>query len=81
MFKVMKQIKVLVSECNCNQQFASLVEKVVSDNNLDAVVEKVDDMAEIMQYDVMNLPALVVDGKLVAKGKLSEAELVNLLKN
>ncbi|MCQ2050140.1 MAG: thioredoxin family protein [Candidatus Saccharibacteria bacterium] len=69
-----------MSECNCNQQFASLVEKVVSDNNLDAVVERVDDMAEIMQYDVMSLPALVVDGKLVAKGKLSEAELVNLLK-
>ncbi len=76
----MKQIKVLVSSCKCNQKFASLVEQVVKDNGIDAQVERVSDMMEIMQHDVMSLPALVVDGKVVAKGAKNEAELLAILK-
>lgn len=76
----MKQIKILVSSCNCNQKFADLVEKVVKDNGIEAEVSKVNDMMEIMQYDVMSLPALVVDGKVVAKGTKNEAEILSLLK-
>lgn len=76
----MKQIKVLVSGCNCSQKFASLVEKVVNDNQIDATVEKVDNIMEIMQYNVMTLPALVVDGTVVAKGQKNETEILNLLK-
>lgn len=76
----MKQIKVLVSSCNCNQKFASLVEQVVKENGIDAQVERVSDMMEIMQHDVMSLPALVVDGKVVAKGAKNEAELLDILK-
>ena len=76
----MKQIKILVSSCNCNQKFADLVEKVVKDNGIEAEVSKVSDMMEIMQYDVMSLPALDVDGKVVAKGTKNEAEILSLLK-
>jgi len=75
----MKQIKVLVSGCNCSQKFASLVEKVVNDNQIDATVEKVDNIMEIMQYNVMTLPALVVDGQVIARSQQSEVELKNLL--
>lgn len=49
----MKQIKVLVSSCACNQKFASLVEAVVKNNQIDATVEKVDDIMEVMQYNVI----------------------------
>lgn len=76
----MKQIKVLVSSCNCNQKFAAIVEQVVKENGIDAQVTRVSDMMEIMQYDVMSLPALVVDDKVVAKGAKNEAELLALLK-
>lgn len=76
----MKQIKVLVSPCACNQKFASLVEAVVKNNQIAAAVEKVDDIMEVMQYDVMSLPVLVVDGKVVAKGQKNEAELLDILK-
>lgn len=76
----MKQVKVLISGCTCSQRYASLVEKVVSDNNIDATVEVVNDIMEVMQYNVMTLPALVVDGSIVAKGQLNEAELLNFLK-
>ena len=76
----MKQIKVLVSSCACNQKFFALVESVVKNNQIDATVEKVDDIVEVMQYNVMSLPALVVDGQVVAKGQKSEKELLEILK-
>lgn len=77
----MKQIKVLVSSCACNQKFVSLVEAVVKNNQIDATIEKVDDIMKVMQYNVMSLPALVVDGEVVARGQKNEAELLAILSN
>ena len=76
----MKDVKVLVSSCACNQKYLALVEKVVKDNGIDANVSAVSDIMEKMQYNVMSLPALVVDGKVVARGQKSEKELVQILK-
>lgn len=76
----MKQIKVLVSSCACNQKYASLVEAVVKNKQIDATVEKVDDIMEVMQYNVMSLPALVVDDQVVARGQKNEKELLEILK-
>jgi predicted DsbA family dithiol-disulfide isomerase len=76
----MKQIKVLVSSCACNQKYFALVESVVKNNQIDATMEKVDDIMEVMQYNVMSLPALVVDGQVVARGQKSEKELLEILK-
>ena len=76
----MKDVKVLVSSCACIQKFLALVEKVVKESGIDAKVSAVSDIMEQMQYDVMSLPALVVDGKVVARGQKSENELIQLLK-
>ena len=76
----MKDVKVLVSSCACNQKFLALVEKVVKENGIDAKVSAVTDIMEQMQYNVMSLPALVVDGKLVAHGQKGEKELIQILK-
>ena len=76
----MKQIKVLVSSCNCNQKFAELVENVVKNQAIDAQVTRVEDIVEVMQYNVMSLPALVVDEVVVARGSKTEAELIEILK-
>ena len=75
----MKDVKVLVSACACNQKFLAFVEKTVAEHGIDAKVTAVDDMMEIMQFDVMNLPALVVDGKVVGRGQISEKEILQLL--
>lgn len=76
----MKQIKVLVNSCACNQKYVSLVEAVVKNNQIDATIEKVDDIMKVMQYNVMSFPALVVDGEVVARGQKNEAELLAILK-
>ena len=76
----MKDVKVLISSCACNQKFLALVEKVVKDNGIDAKVSAVSEIMEQMQYNVMSLPALVVDDKVVARGQKSEKELIRILK-
>ena len=75
----MKEIKVLGTGCaGCKALYAT-VEKVVNDLNLDASVQKEEDIMKIMEYNVMSLPALVVDGTVVAKGKLSYEQVKGVL--
>lgn len=62
----------------CKALYAT-VEQVVKELNLNASVTKEEDLMRIMEYNVMTLPALVVDGKVVAKGKLSAKEVKEVL--
>lgn len=75
----MKEIKVLGTGCaGCKTLYAT-VEKVVSDLSLNVNLSKEEDLMKIMEYNVMTLPALVVDEKVVAKGKLSYDQVKELL--
>lgn len=62
----------------CKALYAT-VEEVVKELALDATVTKEEDIVKIMDYNVMTLPALVVNGKVVAKGRLTAAEVKALL--
>jgi len=76
----MKIIKILGTGCpNCNTT-ELLVQKVINDLKSNAVIEKVDDIQEIMMYDIMSTPAIVIDEKVVIKGRVpSEKEVRELL--
>lgn len=75
----MKEIKVLGTGCaSCKALFAT-VERVVADLGIEASVIKEEDIMKIMEYNVMTLPALVVDGAVVAKGKLTYDQVKDLL--
>jgi small redox-active disulfide protein 2 len=73
-------IKILGTGCpKCNTLEAA-ARKVVEENKLDATVSKVDDIMDIMSYGVMITPALVVDGKVVVKGRVpSHDELTTMI--
>lgn len=74
-------IKVLGTGCKKCMTLEALVNKIVTENNIDATVTKVEDLMQIMTYGVMATPAIVVDGKVVVKGRLpKEAEILELLK-
>lgn len=75
----MKNIKVLVSECKCNQSFADSVVRIVKEMGIEANVTRIDDIVQMIPYNVMSLPALVVDEKVVAKGKISDDEIRKVL--
>ena len=76
----MKNIKILMSRCGCNIAFAESVEKIVKESGLEASVSRIDDVVQMLPYNVMTLPALVVDERLVSTGKISEDKIKELIK-
>ncbi len=73
------EIKVLGTGCATCKALYATVENTVKELGLDATVVKEEDLMKIMEYNVMSLPALVIDGKVVAKGKISASEVKSLL--
>ena len=74
-------IKVLGAGCkSCHEQY-EYAKKAASNLGLGIEVEYVTDMEKIMEYGVMSMPAIVVNDKVVAFGKvLKTAEVEKLLK-
>ena len=73
------EIKVLGTGCAGCKALYAIVTQVVKELALEAVVTKEEDLMKIMEYNVMTLPAIVGDGKVVAKGKLSSKEVKDIL--
>lgn len=68
------RVKVLGGGCaKCNQLEAN-AKAALNQLGMDTAIEHVRDYAEIATFGVMTTPALVVDGKVVAYGKVLETE-------
>ena len=64
------EIKVLGSGCAKCKTLEKVTKEAVAELNLEASVEKVEDIQKIIEYGVMITPALVIDGQVVIKGKV-----------
>lgn len=74
------EIKILGTGCQKCMKLEKAVREVVADNNLEATVNKVEDIVEIMGYGVMTTPAMLVDNKVLIKGRVpSPKEILELL--
>jgi small redox-active disulfide protein 2 len=73
------KIQVLGMGCPKCKQLAENVEAAVRELGLDARVEKVTDLKEIMSLGVMTTPALVVDGKVKVAGKVPSVDEIKKL--
>ena len=73
-------IKVLGSGCANCKRLAQIAHKVVENMALEAEIIKVTDYNDIMAYNVMSTPGLVINEKLVSFGRIpSEAEVTIFL--
>jgi len=73
-------IKVLGTGCPKCKSLEKATREVIEQNGIDATITKVEDIMEIMKFNVMTTPALVVDGKVVVKGRVpSYDELKEIL--
>ncbi|NWF75678.1 MAG: TM0996/MTH895 family glutaredoxin-like protein [Nitrospirae bacterium] len=73
------EIKVLGPGCPNCLMLEEIVKKAVKELGIEAKIEKVKDMFEIMKY-TMSTPGLVINGKLKHKGKpLPDLEKVKSL--
>jgi small redox-active disulfide protein 2 len=78
----MMEIKILGTGCQKCKTLEELTRKVVKENNIEASVTKVEDIMEIMKFNIMTTPALVVNEKVVSKGRIpSQDEIKQFLTN
>lgn len=74
-------IKILGTGCSKCKIMTGIIQDVVSENNIDATIEKVENIMEIMKYNVMATPALVIDDVIITKGRVPlKNEVLELLK-
>lgn len=75
-------IKVLGTGCARCKSLEKITRKAVEELNLDAHVEKVEDIQKIMEYAVMRTPALVINETVVLSGQVPKlSALKELLSN
>jgi len=67
-------VKILGTGCPKCKKLEENARTAISEAGVDAVVEKVTDLDQIMDYGVMMTPALVIDEKVVASGKVSSVD-------
>lgn len=74
------EIKILGPGCaNCSR-LEKYARAVVNELGLEATITKVSDMRDIMAYDILSTPGLVIDEKVVVSGRVpSKAEVTTMI--
>jgi small redox-active disulfide protein 2 len=74
------KIAILGTGCAKCKETAEVVRQAVSQAGVDATVDKVEDIQEIMRFKVMSTPAVAIDGTVRISGRVpSIAEVKSLL--
>lgn len=68
------EIKILGSGCPNCKRLEAVTRAVVEELGIQATFTKVKTMPEIMAYDVMTTPALVVDETVLSSGRIPDHE-------
>ncbi len=64
----MKEIKVLGTGCANCKATVTLVQEVAAAKGVDINLEKVEQIQDIMSYNIMSTPGVVIDGQVVHAG-------------
>ncbi|NPV93052.1 MAG: thioredoxin family protein [Firmicutes bacterium] len=73
------EIKVLGMGCSRCNQLEQNVFNALAEMDLAADVEKVEDVKKIMEYKVMAMPGLVINGKVKSAGRELKPEEIKRL--
>lgn len=70
----MKKIQILGTGCPKCKTLTQHAEEAVKQLGMEATIEKVEKITEIMKFGIMTTPGLVVDGKIKSAGKVLSVE-------
>ena len=73
------EIKVLGTGCPSCKALYEVTQQAISELGCDATLIKEEDLLKIIEYNILALPALVVDEKVVSAGKRLSLEEVKKL--
>lgn len=73
------EVKVLGTGCPKCKSLEKATREAVTELGIDANIEKVEDIMKIMEYGVVNTPALVIDGKVVVSGRVPNDKYLKIL--
>ena len=78
---IMTQIKVLGPGCpKCKTTYSNVLE-ALKQTGIQADVTKVEDIEEMMTYNILTTPVLMIDDQIKIKGRIAQiSEIVELLK-
>ena len=77
----MVSVKVLGTGCKKCQNLENKVRELVTSNNIDATVEKVTDIQEMVNYGIMMTPGLIINEKVKSLGIIpKDDQLISWLK-
>ncbi len=68
------KIKVLGTGCPKCRALEANARRAVEELGVEAEVSKVTDISSIMEYDVLMTPALVIDEKVMASGRVADVQ-------
>jgi small redox-active disulfide protein 2 len=72
-------IQVLGTGCAKCKTLHEIVQKAVQETGVDALVEKVEDIEQIMAFEILMTPGLVINGEVKSAGRLPTFEEVKKL--
>lgn len=76
----MLSIKILGSGCANCKKLESITRDAVTHSGVEAQIEKVTEYADIMKYNILSTPGLVINEKVMSAGRIpSEAQIVAML--
>jgi small redox-active disulfide protein 2 len=77
----MTQIKVLGPGCpKCKTTYNNVLE-ALKQSKIEANLDKVEDIEEMMKYNILTTPVLVIDDEIKVKGRVAQvSEIIELLK-
>lgn len=76
------KIKVLGTGCHKCKKLYSETEKAIAESGVEADLEKVEKIEEIIKYGVMLTPGLVIDEEVKASGRIpGSKEIIDWMKS
>jgi len=75
----MKKIQILGTGCPKCKTLAAHADEAVKSLGIEATIEKVEKITEIMKFNIMTTPGLAVDGKVKSAGKVLSVEDIKKL--
>ncbi|MCX6765828.1 MAG: thioredoxin family protein [Candidatus Moranbacteria bacterium] len=72
-------IKILGTGCPNCQKLEQNTKQALKELNIDARVEKITDIQEIMSHGIMSTPAIVADGEIISYGLVPSVDEIKKL--